>query len=136
MNVHAKEFLTETPLSMRRHLQDAITIYGSDSTYDEEIALDAILAGRPAFWSTAKYHSACAGILLRNLNHGLSFEDAIADAYCPWQRGNVEHGLDSLVPLNLKAANALSLAYSHHTATWHDEEELLMRRVRDCRRAA
>ena len=136
MNVHAREFQTETPLTMRRHLADAIAIYGNDFTSDHEDAISAIISGRAAYWSTAGYSAQRAGILLGHLNRGCTFEEALADAYANQPRPLIERGLDTLVPLNLKAANALSLAYSHFTATWHDDEELLLRRVRDCRRAA
>lgn len=136
MNVLAREFLSEDKIAMRRNLADAITLYGSDSTYDEDLAKSAILAGRSAFWSTAKYHSARACTLLTDLNLGMSFEEALEDAYRDQPSKLIERGLDTLIPLNLKAAAALSYAYSHHTGAWKDEEELLLRRVRDCRNAA
>jgi hypothetical protein len=51
----------------------------------------------------------------------------------PPHRERLADFLDTLVPLNRAAENALALAYAHHTSTWRDEDELAARRVRDTR---
>ncbi|WP_309083748.1 hypothetical protein [Chelativorans sp.] len=109
-------------------LQDAITLYGDDGVM-RAMAMKAISAGRAAFWSSATYQSQRALCLCGNLNSGMSFADAMADAYRHCSGAEKLRALDTLVPLNRKAAEALSLAYAG-LGTWRDEHELLMRRVR------
>src|SRR5690348_12783342 len=99
MNIHAREYMAETQLTTKRALNDAIAAYGCDSDYSRDLATDAIASGRAAFWTRNSRHNACATILLNNLNRGMSFEDALADAYRPHKRDRIEGGLDTLIPL-------------------------------------
>jgi hypothetical protein len=46
-----------------------------------------------------------------------------------------QQALDTIVPINRKAAMSLANAYAKF-GSWVDEDELLQRRVRDVRRAA
>lgn len=124
----ATAYLDETTLSVRRSLDDAITVYDNADTIMREKALDAILEGRAAYWTTASYHNAIASDLPYALNAGVEIARAVDDAYERRQWAK-DGALDTIVPLNRKAALALSVAYSMH-GLWRDEEELLIRAKR------
>jgi len=127
MNAHAHGYLTETPLTVKRALDEAVASHGCDDSLTLRIATEAVASGRAAYWTRKSRHAACACILLNNLNGGMSFEDALADAYRPHQKDWIEGGLKTLVPLNRAAANALAKAYAQFTGTWFEDEELLAR---------
>lgn len=130
----AASYMGETPLSVRRNLDDAIAVYGNESTVMREGAIDAIAEGRAAYWSVAKYHNARAADLPYALNAGADITGTVEDAY----RGrpySVLEALDTIVPLNRKAVNALALAYAK-AGSFRDDAELEMRAKRDGRRAA
>jgi hypothetical protein len=118
------------PLTGRQRLNVAITLYANDEAFSRERALDAYIEGRPAYWSTASYHSQVACQLLDAANL-MSPLDAALGIIPAHKRRNIEGYLDTLVPLNRAAAVELSRAYSAHTGSWRDEPELEARRVRD-----
>jgi hypothetical protein len=47
----------------RRRLAIAIDLYGNDDALARRVVLSALAAGRPAFWTTAGYHSQKACVL-------------------------------------------------------------------------
>ena len=143
MNARAKIYMDETPLSVRRALDDAIAVYRNEDTLMREKAIDAIVEGRAAYWTTVSYHSASNSDLPHYLNAGVEIERAVDEAYPDWrfafnpelQKQKRRAALDTIVPLNMKAALALSIAYSAK-GIWKDEPELLMRSKADKRRVA
>jgi hypothetical protein len=120
--------MAETPLTVKRALDVAIAAHGCDDDYSRRVAVEACASGRAAYWTRHSRHAACACIMLNNLNGGMSFEDALADAYRPHQRDRIEGGLNTLVPLIRAAVNALAKAYIQFTGTWFEDEELAARR--------
>lgn len=127
-------FMLDTPMAARRALDDAIAIYGNEDTIMREKALDAICGGRAAFWTMSSYSDSIGSSLPYALNDGVDLDRAVENAYSA--RLFLKAGaLDRIVPLNMAAARALSLAYARE-GSWLDEPELLMRSKRDCRRAA
>ncbi len=127
-------FMLDTPMAARRALDDAISIYANEDTIMREKALDAICGDRAAFWTMSGYSDAIGSSLPYALNAGVDVTRAIENAYAARQFLRAG-ALDRIVPLNMAAARALSLAYSRE-GSWRDEPELLMRSKRDCRRAA
>jgi hypothetical protein len=129
----AQVYLSEDAFAMKRHLEDAIEVYGNRYDDNRDSALDAIVAGRAAFWSTSTYSAARTVDLPLALNRGVSIKDALEQAFPAWCAGDRRAALDTIVPLNRKAAITLSGAYASH-GVWMDEEVLEMRRLRDCRK--
>jgi len=128
----AQAYQADMPLASKRALDDAIAIYGNEDTIMYEKALDAICEGRAAFWTAAGYSNAIDSSLPYALNAGVEIDRAVDAAY--ERRGFLKRdALSWIVPLNMAAARALSLAYAKE-GTWRDEPELLMRAKRDCRR--
>jgi hypothetical protein len=124
-----------SPLEGRRRLYAAISLYGFSDAVSMDHALEAFFEDKPAYWTTADYHSQRAIGLMDDLNRGCEFGIALAanyPAHCTHYRPSA---LDTLVPLNIKAANALVKAYDA-LGIWRDAEELEQRRERDMRRAA
>jgi len=116
----------------RRHLADAIKIYGNDDAYDRERTAEAIIAGRAAFWTMATYHDQWGCNVLRRINEGMSVVEAIA------KYPKLDHGrlLGTLIPLNTKAETELSHAYASQCGLIRDEFELARRRVTNCKARA
>lgn len=127
----AEAFMLDTPMAARRALDDAISIYANEDTIMREKALDAICGDRAAYWTMSGYSDAIGSSLPYALNAGVDVSRAVENAYAA--RQFLRPGaLDRIVPLNMAAARALSLAYSRE-GSWRDEPELLMRAKRDCR---
>lgn len=141
MNIDAKQskaaatYMAEDPLAVKRRLHDAIAIYGNGYDDNRDSAIEAIWNCRAAFWTTSTYSAARTVDLPLALNRGVSIVDALVHAFPDWCKANRQPALETIVPLNSKAANALALAYARF-GTWRDDEELLMRGLRDCRRVA
>ncbi|MEQ1938598.1 hypothetical protein ABMA46_10110 [Mesorhizobium sp. CN5-321] len=135
MNAHARFYMDETAITVRRSLDDAIAVYQNEDTIMREKAIDAIAEGRAAFWTTSSYSSAITADLPYALNAGVEINQAIENAFPAYKAYRRVPALDTIVPLNMKAALALSVAYSAK-GIWKDEPELLMRAKRDMRRAA
>ena len=129
MNAHAQAYMAETPLAVARALKAAIALYGNDDAMSRDIANEAVAEGRAAYWSTATYHNATACILLDRANR-MQMDEALRFINDPAKRARLADFLDTLVPLNLKAENALALAYARHTGTFREDDELAARRVR------
>lgn len=121
----------ESPVVIRRRLADAITIYDNDDGYERERAIEAIAAGRAAYWTMATYHNQHALNAADRANGGASLADAVAK----YPKPSHERLYDTLVPLNRKAVTDLSLAYAALGA-WRDEPDLERRRVVNCKRRA
>lgn len=127
---------TETsPREGKRRLDAAAALYGFNDSVSREHALEAFFAGKPAYWTTATYHSQRAIGLLDALNRGCEFGIALAANYPAHLTKYRPSALDTLVPLNIKAANALAKAYDA-LGIWREADELEQRRQRDTRRAA
>jgi hypothetical protein len=114
-----------------RRLKKAVAIYGNDFS-DKQKALDAFAAGRPAYWTTVSYHAVRAVSLMIAVNRGVEILAALESEYRHCSNDQKLAALDTLVPLNAEAAEALSQAYARF-GLWRDAEELEMRRVRNCR---
>lgn len=125
--------LQNQPLDHR--VNAAIAIYDNCCDLFRDLAVDAIIAGRSAFWTTASHHSARAYELPVHINKGASIAEALEREYPAHMQGKRLAALDTLIPLNLKAATALSIAYEDF-GTWREEPELLARATRDLRKAA
>lgn len=107
-----------------RHLAATVDRYGNEDSIAEDGALDAMQAGRPAFWASCGYSSQIVWIVVGRANGGGSLIDVMADAYPEhraWQR---EAALDALVPLNLSAAKELARAYEQFAGTFRETDEL------------
>lgn len=125
----------KSPREGQRRLYAAIALYGFSDSVSVDHAFEAYFEDKPAYWTTADYHSQRAIGLMDALNRGCEFGIALAanyPAHCTKYRPSA---LDTLVPLNIKAANALVKAYDA-LGIWRDVEELEARRRRDVRRAA
>lgn len=122
----ASEYINETPITVSAKLNAAIAFYDNCCDRFRELAVEAILSGRSAFWTTASHHSARAYELPVHINKGASIVEALEQEYPSHPQGKRLAALDTLIPLNLKAATALSIAYEDF-GTWRDEAELLAR---------
>jgi hypothetical protein len=102
----------------RRRLAVAIEIYGNDDALARRVALGALAASRAAYWTTARYHSQKACALQLAVHAQPSIEAALNYAYSPGKDADVRlAALETLVPVNLQAAEALVLAYTSLGAT-------------------
>ena len=135
MNQHlatAKAFpgiIGESPIVQRRYLLAAIGKHSNNDDVSRDLAIDAIAAGRAAFWTTAGYSNQCAANLLNDCNKGNSVENALLN----WFAGRsadfkIRAGLDTLIPLNTKASIDLAAAYEL-CGTFRNERELEKRRA-------
>lgn len=142
MNAHAQisheaqTYLEETALTVRRSLIDAMEIYDNEDAVMRDRAIDAIAEGRAAFWTTAKHHNAAAFSLCYALNDGVDIVRAVENTYPEWKADSRVPSLETIVPLNRKAVNALALAYVEMSGEWRDDFELERRKLRDCRRVS
>lgn len=131
-------FTIPTPLdeamATRRRLDDAITVYGNGYDDLRASAIEAIASGRAAWWTTSNYGAARTVDLPLSLNRGVGVRAALDEALPAWCANLRPVALDTIVPLNRKAAMALSGAYASF-GIWRDEEELEQRALRDCRKA-
>ncbi|MET3790693.1 hypothetical protein [Aquamicrobium terrae] len=134
MNIHSQDYLADTPMKVRRDLLAAVELYRNEDTIMLEQAIEAIASGRAVYWTASGYSNARASDLPYELNRGKPILEAIDAAYAGREFLR-QQALDTIVPINRKAANALVLAYAKF-GSWVDEDELLERRVRDVRRAA
>lgn len=98
--------MTTTAIAAATAAIDALGfLHNNDtSTRDKELALRAISAGRPAFWSNAGYSNTVARILLEEANR-TSLADALALATTNGTDGPRDLAvlLASLIPLNPQA---------------------------------
>jgi hypothetical protein len=93
-----------------------------------DFAVEAFAAGRPAFYSTASYHSGRAICLCNTANRTGDLVEALHQEYALGAPGR-EYGLNALVPLNDEAVGDLLGAYQS-IGTWRDWDELEARRTR------
>lgn len=100
-------------------IEDAVMIDGAVAAY---------AAGRPAFYSTATYHSGRAICLCNTANRTGDLIYAMQTEYALGAPGRI-YGLNALVPLNDDAVGDLIAAYSS-LGTWLDFDELVARRTR------
>lgn len=119
-------------VATRRRLDDAIAVYGNGYDDLRASAVEAIASGRAAFWTTSNYGATRTVDLPLDLNRGIGIRAALEQALPAWCAQNRAPALDTIVPLNRKAAIALSGAYAAF-GIWRDEDELLMRGLRDMR---
>lgn len=136
MNAHAKIYMDETPLAVKRQLLDAVTVYRNEDTNMLEQAIEAAASGRAVYWTAASYSNATASDLPCELNRGRSIKEVLEEAYQGWKADRRASALDTIVPCNLAAVNALAKAYIEIAGSFRDDDELAARRVRDMRRTA
>lgn len=135
MNAHAQAYMDETPISVKRALDDAIAIYGNPDGADRSQCVEQIIRGRPAFWTSASHHDQRALGLRYSATQTGSVVDAMHSIYPEHRKQQREAALDTLIPLDWRAVNSLALAYAE-CGVWRDDAELARRRERDTRRAA
>lgn len=102
-------------------------LFSNHSLQDQELALDAFLQGRAAFWTKNGYSNQTAGLVFDHANkHGLpsalaKFAD---DAHSLYLR-HTPYLLGTLIPLNKQAVAALNQAWFDY-----DEAQSATRRAR------
>jgi hypothetical protein len=96
-----------------RRLAAAIELCGNDDALARRSARAACNDGRPAFWTTATYHSQKACVLHLAVHTEPTLEAAVECAYGPHTGTELRHAaFDTLIPLNAAAMEALALAYA------------------------
>lgn len=144
MNAHAKIYRDETPLTVKRQILEAVAVYQNEDTVMLSDAMEAVASGRAVYWTTASYSNATASDLPYELNRGRSIKETVEAAYSdsrfpfnPALKFKLRTAaLDTIVPCNRAAVNALAKAYIEIAGSFRDDAELELRRVRDTRRAA
>ncbi|RWB29623.1 MAG: hypothetical protein EOQ41_16055 [Mesorhizobium sp.] len=131
----AAAYLSEDAFSTKRHLENCIAIYGNGYDDIRASAIEAIASGRAAFWTTSTYSAARTVDLPLALNRGVGIREALEQAFPAWCADRREAAMETIVPLNTKAVNALALAYAQISGSFFEDAELEARRMRDCRRA-
>lgn len=91
----------------------AAAIYGNPDGLLRDAALAAHAAGRPAFWSTSKYHNQRLCVIALRVNAGTALPNAFLDLYRPQAvpATAMLEACDSLVPLNVAAQQRLAAWY-------------------------
>lgn len=113
---------------LRQRLAATVARYGNDDCATREGALEALIDGRAAFWSDARYSDQIACSVLCEVNAGRPIIDAIDHRkWHPLWSQFRERILDGLVPLNPSATAALLAAYSV-VGAWREADELEARR--------
>jgi hypothetical protein len=125
----------ENPVLIRRRLADVIELYDNEDCVSRDWTVEAIVAGRPAFWTSATYHSQRACNLHLDVVAGASIQQALEAHYPVRLNHSRESALDTLIPLDRRAAAALSQAYAD-LGIWRDDDELELRRTSTRRRGA
>lgn len=122
-------YFEETPLAIRARLFDAMERYGNECS-DRHEAIEAINAGRSAFWRTTNGQNQFGALLTSEANLGGDLVAFCNDRKAGRPAGFIfKHGLDVLIPLNRKAAYLLADAYEAF-GEWREFTELEARRVR------
>jgi hypothetical protein len=125
------------PAATARQMIDVLIAIHGDKIEDAVMidgAVEAYAAGRPAFYSTATYHSGRACCLCKTANRTGDLLCAMRTEYALGAPGR-EYGLNALVPLNDDAVGDLIAAYSS-IGTWRDFDELVARRTRMAKEVA
>jgi len=119
--------ILEPPVNLgtevEQRLADAVDLYDNDDTVARRVALTADARGDAAFWTKARYHSQRACQLQIAANQ-MPLRNALRATYklgSDWVAA-----LETLLPLNGKAAAALAAEYAEY-GLWRDEPELLAR---------
>jgi hypothetical protein len=94
----------------RARIAELIERHNNPNTLIADAAVEAALAGRPAFWKRTGYSNAVVGLICVNVNMGMP----LAEALERWAQPRSVHGttvaiLAELIPLNAAADAALSL---------------------------
>ena len=79
----------------------------------EEAAVEAAVTGRPAFWTTSKYHNQAALTVAMMVNAGHSIGDSLAQVRAePGNDGarSVDFLLGTLIPINEQGIDLLERA--------------------------
>jgi hypothetical protein len=106
-----------------RRLARAVDLYDNDDALARRVALCAHERGDPAYWTKASYHAQRACQLQIAANE-MPLRNALRLVYKPGSDWIA--ALDTLLPLNGKAARALAAEYADY-GLWRDEPELLAR---------
>jgi hypothetical protein len=109
-----------------KQIVDAVSdLYENEDAQARRKAVAALEQDRPAYWTTASYHSqrACQ---LQVRAHETSLPNALRSTY---HSADWVAALDRLVPLNEQAAIAVAVQYEE-MGTFRDIDELLARRLR------
>lgn len=129
-------YMAETPLAVKRQLLDTVALYQNEDTNMLEQAIEAVASGRAVYWTVSGYSNATNSDLPYELNRGRSIKETLEAAYQGWKADRRAAALDTIVPCNRAAVNALANAYIEIAGSFRDDDELAARRVRDTRRAA
>jgi hypothetical protein len=122
-------------MTCRMLISDCIKLYDNDDSLLRRYAHAAYDAGRAAYWTVVSYHSQKAASFANRANYlpqdhdGAYLLQAGIEAYGNASYGTRIEALDTLIPLNERAARDLAQAYAD-TGIWKDEDQLLARRLR------
>lgn len=87
------------------HLIGMIYTFKNADAVSRDHAVNAILEGWPAYWSTAKYHDAVTSEIQNELNKGKTF-DEIADTLEPRHFRDYHYFIGRIIGLNDAAREA------------------------------
>lgn len=108
MNIQAQSYMVDTPMAAYGRLIDAMIAHDNEDAIGRDLAVDAICAGRPAYWTTATYHAARCIELCNGVNRGATLETALLGLYPADRAFGRQSALDTLIPLNMAAARELA----------------------------
>lgn len=125
----ADAILGEDLATQRQRFRAVVNRLRNNDTLTEERVVENLIAGLPAFWSTATYSDQIASNVLWEINHGRPIIDAIdaRKSHPLWEKFRPAI-LDGLIPLNARATADLLAAYSMLGA-WREADELEARRA-------
>ena len=116
----------------RMKISDCIKLYNNDDALLRRYANQAFERDEAAYWSTSTYHSQRAAMFANRANYFPKDTDGIylmqAADECYGATYKIE-ALDTLIPLNERAARDLCEAYAK-LGSWKDEDQVLARRLR------
>ena len=116
---------------MRARLRATVDSYRNEDSQDFRDALDAMIAGRPAFWFTQNYSNQRACIVLSEVNAGMGVLEAIRSHQRRYDDPKmIERGLDYLIPMNAPAMSALLAAYAE-LGMWREHDEIECRQMKE-----
>lgn len=130
-------FIPESPITLKRRLDQAIRIYDNPWTSVRKMALENLLAGKPGYWTSSTHTNAAGCGAVDAANTGEAELTAHVGRWVERIGVNdaVRCTLDTLVPLNRAATAMLLRVYEAH-GHFRDEAELRQRAVVDRRGAA
>lgn len=103
----------DAPLSIYRRFKQVMADCENENSVGRDLAIGAIISKRPAYWTSAKYHSAASLEMCNGLNRGADMQTVLADLFPPHRHFQAVPVLDTMIPLNGAAIYELADAYEH-----------------------